>query len=283
MGIIASLSQSRTGTRARSRAHMVRHCWNGRRHARSGQHHVRIARPSRDTANRSRSAGRSRSRRHWLGSQSQMQLAPRSRRRSVTISAAKWAFSYRILREEVGLEHGRIQAHQNEKRIFCCGKMRPLVTSDTLPSASWLSVTHGTGKFRRCQAYLEKPPYLLRSEFDPSCRAVAAAQRLKPAQPAPISCPSLTTERRWPDVSLSHAACGRICEHGLQRGGPARLSCCVPGKTMEGPPPQGAALRSLKFRRRRLFPILPMLTQPRLPASISRRTKDTSRSHIART
>lgn len=53
--------------------------------------------------------------------------------------------------------------------------------------------------------------------------------------------PSSTSERRWSNVSLSHAACGRF-EHDRPRGGQARLSCPRQARQWKGCPERGGPL-----------------------------------------
>src|SRR3546814_6453260 len=50
-----------------------------------------------------------------------------------------------------------------------------------------------------------------------------------------------TSERRWSNVSLSHAVCGRF-EHDRPRGGQARLSCPRQVRQWKGRPARGGPL-----------------------------------------
>ena len=65
-----------------------------------------------------------------------------------------------------------------------------------------------------------------------SLESIAENPRLKP---------SSTSERRWSNVSLSHAACGRF-EHDRPRGGHARLSCPRQARQWKGCPVRGGPL-----------------------------------------
>lgn len=82
---------------------------------------------------------------------------------------------------------------------------------------------------------------------------------MKSVDRAPTSSSSSTTERRWSDVSLSHAARGRIFEHDLHRGGPARLSCPRSDDNGRAVPRRGGPSHLAFMRLRWCWPMLVFL------------------------
>lgn len=73
--------------------------------------------------------------------------------------------------------------------------------------------------------------------MDSSFRMLCAGLKIVHAAPYGHDCS--TIERRWSNVSLSHAASGNPDEQGRHCGGPARLSSPLAARQWKGRPEKG--------------------------------------------